>query len=380
MARTSRLWTVLLVGVAVIVNGCGGTVPGAAQEPTTFTMQSQWSAQDIFHEVFLDWGRKVEEMSGGRLKINIVPVDTVVPGSQLLDAVSQGTLDGGHSIPVYWFSKNVAASLFGTGPPFALDGEGMLGWMYYGGGQELYKELLQNILKLNVIAIAHGPMPTQPLGWFNNPISQPQDFAGVRFRTVGLAADVFTQMGAAAVILPANQIVAALERGDIDAAEFNNPSSDRALGLPDVRKVMMAQSYHEPGEFFELLINKGKYEALPSDLQAIIKCATMATSADFSWRMLDRNSKDLAAMQATQGVHIYQTPAVLLEAQLQAWDAVVAEHSKDDPFFQKVVDSQRQWATRVAVLQHTIVVSNELAYRHYFPAAETAGPGIDIIP
>lgn len=373
MARTSCSLTALLVA-ALVVNGCGGTVRGAAQEPITFKMQSQWTAQDIFHEVFLDWGRKVEEMSGGRLRIDIVPVDTVVPGAQLLDAVSQGTLDGGHSIPVYWFSKNVAASLFGTGPPFALDGEGMLGWMYYGGGQELYNELLQNILTLNVVAIPHGPMPTQPLGWFNNPISQQQDLAGLRFRTVGLAADVFTQMGASAVILPANQIVAALERGDIDAAEFNNPSSDRALGLPDVRKVMMAQSYHEPGEFFELLINKSKYESLAADLQAIIKCATMATSADFAWRMLDRNSKDLAAMQATQGVRVYQTPPALLAAQLQAWDAVVAERSKDNPFFQKVVDSQRQWATRVASLQHTVVVSNELAYQHYFPAAEAVGP------
>ena len=374
MTRTSCSVTVLLVAAALGGSGCGGTVRSTAQEPITFKMQSQWSAPDIFQEVFLDWGKKVEEMSGGRLRIDIVPVDTVVPGSQLLDAVSQGTLDGGHSIPVYWFSKNVAASLFGTGPPFALDGEGMLGWMYYGGGQELYNELLQSILNLNVVAIPHGPMPTQPLGWFNNPISQPQDLAGQRFRTVGLAADVFTQMGAAAVILPANQIVAALERGDIDAAEFNNPSSDRALGLPDVRKVMMAQSYHEPGEFFELLINKSKYESLAPDLQAIIKYATMATSADFTWRMLDRNSKDLAAMQATQGVHVYQTSPALLAAQLQACDAVVAERSKDNPFFQKVVDSQRQWATRVASLQHTIVVNNDLAYQHYFPAAEAAGP------
>ena len=247
MTHTFRSLAALLVAVVFVVTGCGGSVRGSTPEATTFRMQSMWSAQDIFHQTFLDWGRKVEEMSSGRLQIDIVPVDTVVPAFQLLDAVSQGTLDGGHSIPVYWFGKNAAASLFGTGPSFALDAEGMLGWMYYGGGQELYNELLQTILHVNVVAIPHGPMPTQPLGWLNAPITQPQDLAGLRFRTVGLAADLFAQMGASVVIVPPNQIVPALERGDLDAAEFNNPSSDRALGLADVRKVLMAQSYHEPG-------------------------------------------------------------------------------------------------------------------------------------
>jgi TRAP-type mannitol/chloroaromatic compound transport system substrate-binding protein len=352
-------------GVAV---GMGLTAArkATAQSPLTFKMQSTWPTKDIFHEVFVDWGKKVEEMAGGRLKIDILPAGAVVPAFQLIEAVHQGTLDGGHGVPAYWFGKQVAASLFGTGPSFGLDAEGLLGWIYYGGGQELYNELIQTILQLDVVSFFHGPMPTQPLGWFKTPVQKPDDLKGVKFRTVGLSADLFKQLGASVVILPGGEIVPALDRGVIDAAEFNNPSSDRLLGFPDVRKVMMAQSYHQPVEFLELLFNKKKYDALPKDLQAIIKYANMAESADFTWKMMDRNSTDLEEMKSKQKVQVVKTPKAVLEAQLKAWDAVIAEKSKDNPFFVKVLESQKQWATRVVPLRQEIMVDNEPAYQHYF--------------
>jgi TRAP-type mannitol/chloroaromatic compound transport system substrate-binding protein len=349
------------VGVGLVV-----TRKAVAQTPMVLKMQSTWPTKDIFHEVFVDWGKKVEEMSGGRLKIDILPAGAVVPAFQLIEAVHQGTLDGGHGVPAYWFGKNVAASLFGTGPSFGLDAEGLLGWIHYGGGQQLYNELIQNILKLDVVSFFHGPMPTQPLGWFKNPIQGGDDMKGLKFRTVGLSADLFKQMGASVVILAGGEIVPALDRGVIDAAEFNNPSSDRLLGFPDVRKVMMAQSYHQPVESLELLLNKKKYEALSADLQAIIKYAVMAESADFTWKMLDRNSTDLEEMKTKQKVQVTKTPKAVLEAQLKAWDAVVAEKSKDNPFFTKVLESQKRWAARVVPLRQEIVVDNELAYQHYF--------------
>jgi TRAP-type mannitol/chloroaromatic compound transport system substrate-binding protein len=359
------------VAAGAIAAGVGFTSASraAAQAMITLKMQSTWPTKDIFHEIFVDWGKKTEEMAGGRLKIDILPAGAVVPAFQLIEAVHQGTLDGGHGVPAYWFGKNVAASLFGTGPSFGLDADGLLGWIHHGGGQELYNELIQNIMKLDVQSFFHGPMPTQPLGWFKSAIGKPEDLKGVKFRTVGLSADLFKHMGASVVILPGGEIIPALDRGVIDAAEFNNPSSDRLLGFPDVRKLMMAQSYHQPVEFLELLINKKKYEALPKDLQAIIKYAVMAESADFTWKFMDRNSKDLEEMKTKQNVQVVKTPNAILEAQLKAWDAVVEEKSKGNPFFVKVLESQRQWAARVVPLRQEIMVDNEPAYQHYFKAS-----------
>jgi TRAP-type mannitol/chloroaromatic compound transport system substrate-binding protein len=363
--RRKVLGAAVSSGVAV---GMGLTAmrKATAQSTITLKMQSTWPTKDIFHEVFVDWGKKVEEMAGGRLKIDILPAGAVVPAFQLIEAVHQGTLDGGHGVPAYWFGKHVAASLFGTGPSFGLDAEGLLGWIYYGGGQELYNELMQTILKLDVVSFFHGPMPTQPLGWFKTPVQKADDLKGLKFRTVGLSADLFKQLGASVVILPGGEIVPALDRGVIDAAEFNNPSSDRLLGFPDVRKVMMAQSYHQPVEFLELLFHKKKYDALPKDLQAMIKYANMAESADFTWKMLDRNSTDLEEMKTKQKVQVAKTPKPVLEAQLNAWDAVLAEKSKENPFFVKVLESQKRWAMRVVPLRQEIMVDNEPAYQHYF--------------
>jgi TRAP-type mannitol/chloroaromatic compound transport system substrate-binding protein len=336
-------------------------------------MQSTWPSQDIFHRTFVDWANKVMEMSGGRLKIEVLPSGAVVPAFQLLDAVHQGTLDGGHGVTVYWYGKNVAASLFGTGPSFGLDAEALLAWMYYGGGQELYKEFIQEILKFDVVAFAYGPMPTQPFGWFKTEVTKPDDLKGKKFRTVGLSADLYKKMGASVVILPGGEIISALDRGVIDAAEFNNPSSDRLLGFPDVRKVLMAQSYHQPTEFFELTFNKKKYESLPKDLQAIIKYAAMAESADFTWKMIDRNSKDLEEMKAIKGVKVFRTPKSVLQAQLNAWDEIIAE-KLNDPFSRKVLASQKAWAARVGALRLDIMVENETAYNHYFKAKPAAAP------
>jgi TRAP-type mannitol/chloroaromatic compound transport system substrate-binding protein len=369
------------VGGAALV-GFGRVKRATAQQTITLKMQSTWPTKDIFHEIFVDWGHKVEEMSGGRLKIDILPSGAVVPAFQLIDAIHTGTLDGGHGVAAYWFGKNVATSLFGTGPAFGFDAEVLLGWIHYGGGQELYNELMQKILKLDVQSFFHGPMPTQPLGWFKTPITNPNQFKGMKYRTVGLSADLFKAMGASVVILPGGEIVSALDRNLIDAAEFNNTTSDRMLGFPDVRKVMMAQSYHQPMECLELLISKKKYETLPKDLQAIIKYAAVAESADFTWKMMDRNSTDLIEMKAKQGVKVVKTPKSVLEAQMKAWDTVIEEKSKDNPFFVKVLESQKQWAARVVPWRQEIMVDEEIAYNHFFkkPAAPAAKPAAKEAP
>jgi TRAP-type mannitol/chloroaromatic compound transport system substrate-binding protein len=369
------------VGGAALV-GLGRVKPVAAQQTITLKMQSTWPTKDIFHDIFVAWGKKVEEMAGGRLKIDILPSGAVVPAFSLMDAIHSGTLDGGHGVAAYWFGKNVSTSLFGTGPAFGFDAEVLLGWIYHGGGQELYNELIQQMLKLDVVSFFHGPMPTQPLGWFKTPITNPGQFKGMKYRTVGLSADLFKAMGASVVILPGGEIVAALDRNLIDAAEFNNTTSDRMLGFPDVRKVMMAQSYHQPMECLELLISKKKYESLPKELQAIIKYAAMAESADFTWKMMDRNSTDLIEMKAKQGVKVVKTSKSVLEAQLNAWDKVIEDKSKDNPFFVKVLDSQKRWAGRVVPWRNEIMVDEELAYNHFFnkATAPTAKPAAKEAP
>jgi TRAP-type mannitol/chloroaromatic compound transport system substrate-binding protein len=369
------------VGGAALA-GLGRVRSAAAQQTITLKMQSTWPTKDIFHDIFVAWGKKVEEMAGSRLKIDILPAGAVVPAFSLMDAIHSGTLDGGHGVAAYWFGKSVSTSLFGTGPAFGFDAEVLLGWIYHGGGQELYNELIQQNLKLDVISFFHGPMPTQPLGWFKTPITNPNQFKGMKYRTVGLSADLFKAMGASVVILPGGEIVAALDRNLIDAAEFNNATSDRMLGFPDVRKVMMVQSYHQPMECLELLISKKKYESLPKELQAIIKYAAMAESADFTWKMMDRNSTDLIEMKAKQGVKVVKTPKLVLEAQMKAWDKVIEDKSKDNPFFVKVLESQKQWAARVVPWRTEIMVDEEMAYNHFFnkAAAPTAKPAAKEVP
>jgi TRAP-type mannitol/chloroaromatic compound transport system substrate-binding protein len=305
------------------------------------------------------------------LRLELLAAGAVVGAFQLLDAVHAGTLDGGHGVSAYWFGKNKAFSLFGTSPPWFGDANQLLGWFHYGGGQALYNELLHDILRMNVVGFQTGPMPTQPLGWFRNPVERPEQIRGLRYRTVGLATDLFQEMGAAVVALPGGEIVPALERGVIDGAEFNNPSSDRVLGFPDVARNYMIQSFHQRTESFEVLFNRQRFEALPEELRAVIRYASESSSADMSWKLQDRYSRDLVAL-AQGGVNVRVTPRPILDAQLRAWDAVVARQEADNsspaagPFFKKVCDSQREWCRRVGGFFLRYEASPVISYNHFF--------------
>ena len=341
-------------------------------QTTTLRFQSTWPQRDIFHEFAQDYVERVNRMAGGRLRVELLAAGAVVGAFQVLDAVHAGTLDGGHGVAAYWFGKNKAFSLFGTAPPWFGDANQMLGWFYHGGGEALYKELLGDVLKVNVVGFLSGPMPTQPFGWFKQPIERADQIRGLKYRTVGLAADLMAEMGAAVVSLPGGEIVPALERGVIDGAEFNNPSSDRVLGFPDVAKSYMLQSYHQRVESFEILFNKGKYDALPAELQAIIRHSAEAASADMSWKLQDRYTRDLSAMAQQQGVQVRPTPRPVLEAQLQAWDRVVQKMEGDTssptagPLFKKIADSQREWGRRVGAFFLRYQASPVAAYNHFF--------------
>jgi TRAP-type mannitol/chloroaromatic compound transport system substrate-binding protein len=337
-----------------------------AQTPISMRWQSTWPAKDIFHEYALDFAKKVNDMSGGKLKIEVLPAGAVVKAFELLDAVSKGTLDGGHGVVAYWYGKNSAVALWGSGPAFGMDPNMVLAWHNYGGGKALLDEIYKS-LNLDVQSFLYGPMPTQPFGWFKKPVTKADDMKGVKFRTVGLAVDIYKELGAAVNPLPGAEIVPALDRGLLDAAEFNNASSDRLLGFPDVAKNCMLQSFHQCSEQFEILFNKKRYDALPGELKSIIDYAVQAASADMSWKAIDRYSTDYGEMQKA-GVKFWKTPDAILKAQLAAWDKVIAAKSADNPTFQKVLDSMRAFAQRAGKWQNDTLVDYKMAYNHYFAA------------
>ncbi len=337
-----------------------------AQAPISMRWQSTWPTKDIFHEYALDYAKKVNEMSGGRLKIEVLPAGAVVKAFDLLDAVSKGTLDGGHGVVAYWYGKNSALALWGSGPACGMDPNMVLAWHYYGGGKQILDEIYKT-LNMDVVSYLYGPMPTQPLGWFKKPIAKADDFKGLKFRTVGLSIDIFTGLGAAVNALPGAEIVPALDRGLLDAAEFNNASSDKALGFADVSKVCMLQSFHQSAEQFEILFNKKKYDALPEDLKNILGYAVQAASADMSWKAIDRYSADYKELQEKMGVKFYKTPDAILKKQLEIWDGVVAKKTAENPLFKKGFDSMKAFAERAGKWQADTVVDARMALNHFFP-------------
>jgi TRAP-type mannitol/chloroaromatic compound transport system substrate-binding protein len=336
-----------------------------AQGPISMRWQSTWPSKDIFHEYALDFGKRINDMTGGDLKIEVLPAGAVVPAFQLLDAVSKGVLDGGHGVLVYHYGKQNALALWGSGPAYAMDANMLLSWHKYGGGKELLDEIFKGI-GANVVSFPYGPMPTQPLGWYKKPITKPDDFKGLKFRTVGISIDVFTGMGAAVNALPGGEIVAAMDRGLIEAAEFNNATSDRVLGFADVSKIYMLQSYHQNAEQMEISFNKTKFDALPGKMKAIIENAVEAASQDMQWKAIDRYSKDYVELQTKDNVKVYKTPDAVLKRQLEIFDDVAKKKASENPLFKEIVESQLAFAKRATQWEQDTVVSRKMAFDHYF--------------
>ena len=363
----------LLKGVAVATGALAAPMIAKGQTgPISMRWQSTWPSKDIFHEYALDFAKKVNDMTGGDLKIEVLPAGAVVPAFGLLEAVSKGTLDGGHGVLGYNYGKQNALALWSSGPAFGMDANMILAWHKYGGGQELMTKLYASIGMAGVHTFLYGPMATQPLGWFKKPITKSADFKGLKFRTNGLAIDLFTAMGAAVNALPGGEIVPALDRGLLDGAEFNNASSDRLLGFPDVSQGCMLQSYHQSAETFEILFNKAKYDSLPAKMKAIITNAVEAASADMSWKAIDRYSKDYIELQTKDKVKFYKTPDSVLQDQLKLWDAIIEKKSGENPIFKEVIASQLAFAERAVKWEQDTLVGRRMAMNHYFGAKKAA--------
>jgi TRAP-type mannitol/chloroaromatic compound transport system substrate-binding protein len=355
----------LLKGAAVAAGAMSAPMVAVAQTTTSFRFQSTWPAKDIFHEMALDFAKKVNDMTGGELKIEVLPAGSVVPAFGLFEAVSKGTLDGGHGILGYHYGKQNALALWNSGPAFGMDSNMLIAWHKYGGGKDLLEKLYASIGG-NLVSYLSGPFATQPLGWFKKPVTKPDDFKGLKYRTNGLAIDMFTAMGAAVNALPAADIVPAMDRGLLDAAEFNNATSDRTLGFPDVSKVCMLQSYHQSAETFEITFNKTKFQALPAKLKAVIDNAVEASSADMVWKGIDRYSKDYAELQTKDKVKFYKTPDTVLQKQLDVWDEILAKKSAENPLFKEIIASQRAFAERTVKWELDTMINRRMAYNHFF--------------
>lgn len=354
-----------IVGAAAVALGAPMIGSARAAGPIVMRWQSTWPAGEIFHEYATDFARKVNDLAGGEMRIDVLGAGTVASASGLLDAVSKGSLDGGHGMFVHHYHKHSALALWGSGPAFGMDANMLLAWHRYGGGKQLLAKLYDSI-GANVVSFPYGPMPTQPLGWFGRPVSRVEHFKGLKFRTDGLAVDLFNAMGAAVDPVPPGEIAAAMKSTRIEAAEYNNATSDNGLGLAELSKVCMLQSYHQNAEQFEILFNKRRFESLPARLRTVIENAVEAASADMSWKAIDRYSRDFAEMRDTLGVKFVVTPAAILRAQLEANDAVLRRKREDNPLFDEILESQRRFAERAVRWDLENNVPRRMAYDHFF--------------
>jgi TRAP-type mannitol/chloroaromatic compound transport system substrate-binding protein len=356
-----------LTGAAGAAGAAALSAPmiSVAQSPIVIKMQGSWGAKDIFNDMANEYVKRVNEMSGGRLRIDYLLAGAVVKPFEVMDGVAKGVLDAGHTVPVYWYGKSKVASLFGSGPINGCDAQQTLAWIYRGGGLALYQELLTK-LELPVVGFFAMPMPTQPLGWFKKAVANAGQMKGLKYRTVGLAADLMQQMGLRVTQLPGGEIVPAMERGVIEAFEYNNPTSDLRFGAQDVAKNYMMGSYHQAMEFFEILINKKKWDSLPKDLQAIWQYGVEAASSANFWTAMDNYSNDLQELINKHKVNVVRTPKGVFQDQLKAWDVVNKKLQDEDPFFKKVVDSQLAWAKRVAYYMFLNEADYRLGYEHVF--------------
>ncbi|MGE0153072.1 MAG: TRAP transporter substrate-binding protein [Reyranellaceae bacterium] len=358
------------LGVAGLAAGAGVAtlaMPNVSRAQTvTLKMQGSWGAKDVFNEFAEDYVKRVNDLGGGRLKIDYLVGGAVVHPFQVLDGVHGGQIDAAHTVTVYWYGKHKAASLFGTGPVFGFNANEGLGWIHNGGGKELFEELQTQIMKIDVKSFFVMPMPTQPLGWFKKPVTSMADMRGLKYRTVGLAADLMQAMGLAVAQLPGGEIVPAMERGVIDAFEFNNPTSDRRFGAQDVAKNYLMGSHHQATEYFEIMFNRTKFNGLPKEQQSILQTCAEAVSSANEWKAMDYYSKDLVELVEKDKVNVIRTPKDVFDAQIKAWDGLIAELAKD-AFMKKVMDSQKAWARRVVYYGMNNATDYRGAFEHHFP-------------
>jgi TRAP-type mannitol/chloroaromatic compound transport system substrate-binding protein len=341
----------------------------AQQEPRTLKMQSSWPSSLTLQDGFRMLAERVDKLTAGALKIDALAAGQVVPAFEVLDATHKKVIDGAHTVSYYWVGKNKAATLFASTPagPFGMDHMDFLGWLFEAGGLELYWELYQKELKLNVMAFPSLPASPQAFGWFKRPIKNLADFKGMKCRQTGIVAEIFQRMGMQTVNMPGGEIVPAAQRGVIDCAEWVGGIEDLRLGLPQVFKFHYTPGMHEPSVIGELLINTEVWASLPPPQQEAIRSATMEVFVRWWIRWQRQNADAIDEMRTKHGTQILRTPPDILIAFLKAWDEIAAEESAKSPFFKKVYESQRAYAAKVVPAKRFMFPPYSFAANYYFP-------------
>ena len=360
-------WTKgLLAGAFAAALVAGGA--NAQTAPRTLKMQSTWPAGLTLQDNFRYFAERVDKLSAGTLKVEALAAGQVVPAFEILDATSKKVIDGGHGVAYYWVGKNKAAALFSgpIGGPFGMDHMDYMGWLYEGGGLDMWHDFYQNTLKLNVIAFPILPSSPQALGWFKKEIKSVADFKGLKCRQTGLNSEVYAKLGMAVVNMPGGEILPAAPRGVIDCAEWVGGVEDLRLGLHQVFKYHYTPGMHENNSIGELIINTEVWKSLTPQQQEWIKSATKDTFITWGARWQKQNAEAIDELVTKHGVQIRRTPADILTATLKAWDELVKEESEKNPVFKKVIESQREYASKVVPAKRYMFPPYSFAANHYW--------------
>jgi TRAP-type mannitol/chloroaromatic compound transport system substrate-binding protein len=380
--RTPLKIAFALTVLAFALSGCGkeptskpaATAAAPASATKTLKFQSTWPASLTLQDNFRYFTERVDKLTGGSLKIEALAAGQVVPPFEILDATHKKVIDGGHGISYYWVGKHKAATLFSNTPAgiAGMDHMDFLGWIYEGGGLEMWWEFYQKELKLNVIAFPILPSSPQALGWFKRPIKNLADFKGMKCRQTGIVAEVYQRMGMQTVNLPGGEIVPSAQRGVIDCAEWVGGIEDLRLGLPQVWKYHYTPGMHESASIGELIINLDVWNGLTAQQQEAIRSAVTETFVRWGVKWQKQNADAIEEMRTKYGTQILRTPPEILIAFLKAWDEIAAEESAKNPFFKKVIDSQRAYASKVLPAKRFMFPPYSFAANYYFP--ETTKP------
>jgi TRAP-type mannitol/chloroaromatic compound transport system substrate-binding protein len=363
----------LFIRSAVALAAAAAFTAGA-QAQTTLKMQATWPASLTLYENFTYFAERVGKLSAGSLKIETMPAGQVVPAFEVLDATHKKVLDGAHAWAAYWVGKNKAAVLFTGGPggTFGMDFVDAMGWMYEGGGLELYNDFYQKELKLNVVVFPILPAGPQAFGWFKRPIKNLADFKGMKCRQTGIVAEIYQRMGMQTVNMPGGEIVPSAQRGVIDCAEWVGGIEDLRLGLPQVWKYHYTPGMHESASIGELIINSEVWASLSPQQQEVIRSAVTETFLRWWVKWQKQNADAIEEMRTKHGTQILRTPPEILIDFLKTWDKIAAEESAKSPFFKKVYDSQREYASKVVPAKRFMFPPYSFAANYYFPEKKPA--------
>ena len=351
----------------------GGWISQAAAEnspkPIVWQLQSTWPTGNLLHKSIQRLAETVEEMSGGRLRWEVMPAGAIVGAFEVLDAVHRGLIDAAHAWPGYWAGKHPAAGLYGPPPggPFGLGREEFLAWLFADDGASLYNELLQKELGLDVVALFTTGLPYwEAFGWVRKPFANLDELRQLKYRTSGLGMEMMQNMGVSVVTLPGGEVLPALERGAVDGAEWAIPSHDILVGFHNVAKYYYMPDLRQPASLQDLLINTSVWEALPDDLKAIVKSACLAEIIRMAAFTVDMESKAVEELTSKHGVEIMRTPDDALKAELEAMDKVFEVEAAKSPFFAKVLNSQREFAERAVPHARRLRPPMEIVVPHYW--------------